>query len=72
MSNNELTDLFIALTGQDRVTAKKYLEENYWSLSTAITFFRLIEMKEKFNDWTTLRHPRSDSFMYSPWNVNQA
>ncbi|EPA0285592.1 hypothetical protein ABFP18_002903 [Enterobacter hormaechei] len=41
MSNNELTDLFIALTGLDRATAKKYLEENYWSLSTAITFFQV-------------------------------
>ncbi|HDR2517856.1 TPA: hypothetical protein QCI08_001950 [Enterobacter ludwigii] len=41
MSNNELTDLFIALTGQDRATAKRYLEENYWSLSTAITFFKV-------------------------------
>ncbi|MCR5990800.1 hypothetical protein HKW65_06340 [Enterobacter ludwigii] len=41
MSNNELTDLFIALTGQDRETAKKYLEQNYWSLSTAIIFFKV-------------------------------
>jgi hypothetical protein len=41
MNCNELTDLFIALTGQDRATAEKYLEENYWSLSTAITFFQV-------------------------------
>lgn len=41
MNCNELTDLFMARTGEDSEVAQKYLEMNYWSLSSALTFYRV-------------------------------
>lgn len=38
VNEKELTDLFMARTGEDSEVAQKYLEMNYWSLSTALTF----------------------------------
>jgi hypothetical protein len=40
VSNNELIGLFIARTGETREIAQKYLEDNYWSLTTALTFYQ--------------------------------
>jgi len=40
VNEKELTDLFMARTGEDSEVAQKYLEMNYWSLSTALTFYR--------------------------------
>lgn len=45
MLRKELTDLFIARTGEVREIAHKYLEANYWSLSTALTFY-LVDKNE--------------------------
>lgn len=40
MNDKELTDLFMARTGEAREIAQKYLEDNYWGLSTALTFYQ--------------------------------
>lgn len=40
MTNNELIFLFTARTGESWEVANRYLEMNYWSLSTALAFYR--------------------------------
>ncbi|RTQ01269.1 hypothetical protein EKN38_12895 [Enterobacter sp. WCHEn045836] len=40
MTDKEMVDLFVTRTGETREIAKKYLEDNYWSFSTALTFYR--------------------------------
>ncbi|MCU6370000.1 hypothetical protein [Enterobacter quasiroggenkampii] len=41
MNKKDLTEMFIARTGEAKEIALKYLENNYWSLSTAITFYQV-------------------------------
>lgn len=41
MNEKELTDLFMARTGEESEVAQKYLEMNNWSLSTALTFYQV-------------------------------
>ena len=48
MNQRELTDLFIARTGEDKEVARNYLEMNYWSLSTALTFYLVDKNEGKF------------------------
>ncbi|MEY8709526.1 hypothetical protein [Mangrovibacter phragmitis] len=45
MRKKELTDLFIARTGESHEVACHYLERNGWSLPTAITFY-LFDLNE--------------------------
>ncbi|WP_193762763.1 hypothetical protein [Enterobacter cancerogenus] len=40
MSENDVVEIFVVRTGEAREIAQKYLEENYWGLSTALTFYQ--------------------------------
>lgn len=50
MNKRELIDLFMIRTGEAKATAKRYLENNYWSLPTALTFYNADQNEGKYND----------------------
>ncbi|HGO5420091.1 TPA: hypothetical protein ACK2W8_004700 [Klebsiella oxytoca] len=52
MNKRELIDLFMIRTGESKETAKRYLENNYWSLPTALTFYNADKNEGKYNDNT--------------------
>lgn len=52
MNKRELIDLFMIRTGEAKDTAKRYLENNYWSLPTALTFYNADKNEGKCNDNT--------------------
>ncbi|HED6269665.1 hypothetical protein [Enterobacter cloacae] len=39
-NEDDFIEIFIARTGESKAVAIKYLETNYWSLSTALTFYQ--------------------------------
>jgi len=39
MSENDVVEIFVVRTGASIEIAQKYLEMNYWSLTTALTFY---------------------------------